>query len=302
MTASDALATAGLSRRFGAHMAISDLNLQVHTGDIYGFLGPNGAGKTTAIRCILGLLPPTSGSVSIHGISHPVKRRVNVGALVESPAFRTQLSARQNLQFSLRLSNSSHNNIEEVLELVGLRDRGNDSPAQYSMGMRQRLGIARALIGDPTLLILDEPTNGLDPKWRKHIRDLLLHMARDKGKTIVISSHLLSEIEQCCNRVGIINNGILRYQGEVTALRGEFQRFILRSSEPEKLRQALDDMPQVTQIEHEAEGGFAIHLHDWTGATLNRELAQQGLFLSALIPHQNTLEEAFLGLTKGEEE
>jgi len=207
--ASDALVTIGLGRRFGARTALSDLSIGVRQGEIYGFLGPNGAGKTTAIRCILGLLSPSAGTVSIFGETHPTRRLMHVGAMVETPAFHGFLSGRENLLVSAAYGDIPPQAVESALEQVGLLDRGNDRVSEYSLGMCQRLGLARAILGEPRLLILDEPTNGMDPRGIKDVRDLLLNLAAERGTTIFISSHLLAEVQHLCTRVGILDQGVL---------------------------------------------------------------------------------------------
>ena len=207
--ASDALVTIGLGRRFGARNAVQNLSLGVRPGEIYGFLGPNGAGKTTAIRCILGLLAPTSGEVSIFGESDPVRRLEGVGAMVETPSFHGFLSGRENMLLSVAYGDISPAVVDQALDQVGLADRADDRVDDYSLGMRQRLGLARAIVGDPRLLILDEPTNGMDPRGIKDVRDLLLSLAERHGTTIFLSSHLLAEVQHMCTRVGILDQGVL---------------------------------------------------------------------------------------------
>ena len=209
MKASDALVTIGLSRQFGRRMALHELSLAVRPGEVYGFLGPNGAGKTTAIRCILGLLAPSAGRVVIFGEEDPVQRLHHVGAMVETPAFHEFLSARENLVLSAAYAGFDAPAYDEILDEVGLSDRANDRVSEYSLGMRQRLGLARALLGGPRLLVLDEPTNGMDPRGIKEVRELLLRLAERTQTTVFISSHLLSEVQQLCSRVGILNHGVL---------------------------------------------------------------------------------------------
>ena len=209
MKASDALVTIGLSREFGRRVALRDLSLKIRPGELYGFLGPNGAGKTTAIRCILGLLSPSAGQVSIFGEHDPVQRLRNVGAMVETPAFHEFLSGRENLSLSAAYAGMGELDFDSVLDNVGLRDRADDRVSDYSLGMRQRLGLARALLGAPRLLILDEPTNGMDPRGIKEVRDLLLGLSEHHQTTVFISSHLLSEVQQLCTRVGILDRGVL---------------------------------------------------------------------------------------------
>lgn len=207
--ASDALVTNGLSRRFGRRVALESLSIRVHPGEIYGFLGPNGAGKTTAIRCILGLIRADSGSTCVFGESDPVQRLRHIGAVVETPAFHAFLSGREVLELSARYGGIPQQSVDEALEWVGLSERAGDRVATYSLGMRQRLGLARALLGRPSLLVLDEPTNGMDPRGMADVRNRLLTMAADHGTTVFISSHLLSEVEKLCGRVGILHRGRL---------------------------------------------------------------------------------------------
>ncbi len=209
MVASDALVTNQLSRRFGRRVAVRNLSLCVRSGEIYGFLGPNGAGKTTAIRCMLGLIRSDSGHTKIFGESDPIKRLEGVGAMVESPAFHGFLSARENLMHAVRYADLRAETVDEALQTVGLTDRSEHKVATYSMGMRQRLGLARAILGRPRLLILDEPTNGMDPRGVADVRALILEFAREHGTTVFISSHHLAEVERLCNRVGILDRGHL---------------------------------------------------------------------------------------------
>ena len=209
MKASDALVTIGLARSFGHRVALRDLSIAIRPGERYGFLGPNGAGKTTAIRCILGLLAPSAGQVSIFGDQDPVQRLRHVGAMVETPAFHDFLSGRENVYLSAAYAGIADPNVDAVLEEVGLTSRADDRVSDYSLGMRQRLGLARALLGRPRILILDEPTNGMDPRGIKDVRDLLLRLAEDHQTTVFISSHMLTEVQQLCTRVGILDRGVL---------------------------------------------------------------------------------------------
>ena len=297
--ASNALETTGLAHRFGPAEVLSGIDLKVEQGTVYGFLGPNGAGKTTAIRCILGLLPPSGGRIEVFGESHPVRRRRGIGALVETPAFHEHLSARRNLEFSWKLCGSRRDNIGEALEQVGLSERAEDPVRSYSLGMRQRLGIARALLGEPRLLILDEPTNGMDPRWRKEVRDLLEGMASE-GTTVFLSTHLLSEVESCCQHVGILDGGRLLYQGQVSGLRGGSRRYTVEAADMQSLREALERIPQVSEL-HASEGGLQLQLREWDAAMLNTHLHGAGVSLKALVPDRISLEEAFLRLTEGDE-
>lgn len=215
------LQTHHLTKKFKNILAVSDINLTIYKGDIFGFLGPNGAGKSTTIRMILGLIRPTAGKIKLFN-KNLNRNRINilkeVGALVEKPCFYGYLSARQNLEiFSDLLQNEDKREIDRVLDIVDLNTRANDKVKTFSHGMNQRLGIAQALIGNPQFIILDEPTAGLDPVGMKDIRQLILQLAQ-QGLTIFLSSHLLHEIEQICTKMAIINNGKLIIQGDVGQL------------------------------------------------------------------------------------
>ena len=212
--ASDALVTNEISRRFGQREALRSLSMAVREGEIYGFLGPNGAGKTTAIRCILGLIAMDSGSVSIFGDQDRVCGVWGVGSMVETPAFHDFMTATENLALSAAYAGMDEAEIPEALQAVGLASRAHERVEGYSLGMRQRLGLARAIMGSPRLLILDEPTNGMDPRGMKDVRDLLQSLS-EQGTTILVSSHLLGEVQQFCTRVGILDGGLLVHEGSV---------------------------------------------------------------------------------------
>ena len=213
--ASEALVTKNLSRQFGARWALADLSLSVRPGEVFGFLGPNGAGKTTAIRCILGLIAPTSGTVEILGEVERTRRLSNVGAMVETPAFHAFLTARENLRVSAAYGGIDPASIESVLDGVGLIDRADERVSDFSLGMRQRLGLARAMLGEPRVLILDEPTNGMDPRGIGEVRTLIQGL-KSRGVAVLMSSHLLAEVSQICDTVGILSEGRLVHTGPVT--------------------------------------------------------------------------------------
>jgi len=211
-----------LSKHYGKLVAVSNLNIELEKGEIFGFLGPNGAGKTTTIKMIAGLISPTKGYIKINGFNvtkDHIRALQAVGLIIESPAFYDHLSARKNLEiFGYLYGGISNKRIDYLLELMGLRDRANDKTAHYSTGMRQRLAIAAALLHQPKLVILDEPTSGLDPAGRREIRNLLPRLVEEEGITVFLSSHILPEVEQVCNRVGIINRGELVAIGQVDQL------------------------------------------------------------------------------------
>lgn len=224
MNSNTLLETRNLTKSFRGRKIIDNLNLKVMKGDVYGFLGRNGQGKTTTIRLMTGLIFPDSGEVIINGcnLRTDFKRAISqIGAIVESPTFYDYLSGYENLTLMANLvPGVSKSRINEVLEIVGLRSRAKDKVRTYSLGMKQRLGIANALLNNPQLIILDEPTNGLDPQGMKEIKEMIVQLSSEKNITFFISSHLLHEIQQFCNRIGIINDGKLLVEGNVNELVG----------------------------------------------------------------------------------
>jgi ABC-type multidrug transport system ATPase subunit len=302
-----ALEVRGLTRTFGTRAAVSGLDLTVQAGDIYGFLGPNGAGKTTAMRCILGLIRRDKGEVKIFGDADPVRSRRHIGAIIEVPSFHGWLSGRDNLRHSaayLGLSpREAEPEIDRVLQRVDLTERARDLAAGYSLGMKQRLGIARALLGRPKLLLLDEPTNGLDPKGMREIREFVKNLATVDGITVFISSHLLGEVQQMCNRVGIINGGVLRREGDVAdiiaANSGPLQLVLIGSSDRPALRAALGAFPQVKLIGETDNERLRVGLppEGPSVAELNRALVQAGVNVDHLAVETRTLEDVFLEAT-----
>lgn len=302
--ASEALVTEGLTRRYGARTSLDALSVRVLEGDVYGFLGPNGAGKTTAIRCILGLIAADAGSVTIFGERDPVRQRAHVGAMVETPAFHGWMTGRQNLERAVAFAGQgSKEDIDRALSQVGLLGRDGEKVQGYSLGMRQRLGIARTLVGRPRLLILDEPTNGLDPRGMREVRDLLSQLARDTRLTIFISSHLLAEIEQLCSRVGILNQGRLVSEGTVDELIARRDRVLeveVDARPAEQLAAAVASLPGAS-LRPSVDGGLPrIALEGLDPAELNAHLTRQGLRVFALIPQRSSLEDVFLSLTTKE--
>lgn len=214
--------TRGLTRRFGARVAVNKLDLSVPAAGVYGFLGPNGAGKTTAIRMLLGLIRPNAGEVRLFGVQAAVRNRASlmrrVGALVESPSLYPHLTGRENLEVTRRLLGAPRNLIDHALDTVKLTTDADRRVREYSLGMRQRLGLALALLNKPELLILDEPTNGLDPAGIHEMRDLIRRLPEEFGVTVFLSSHLLSEVEQIAGHIGIIHEGKLLFQGPLSEL------------------------------------------------------------------------------------
>ena len=302
--ADPALDVRGLTRRFGDRVAVRELDLTVQVGDVYGFLGPNGAGKTTAMRCIMGLIRKDAGTVEVFGRSGR-EARAHVGAIIEVPAFHGWMSGRDNLRQAAWYSGmggaEAEREVSRVLERVGLGERGADHAAAYSHGMRQRLGIARALLGGPKLLMLDEPTNGLDPRGMREVRDLIRSLALHDAITVLISSHMLAEVQSVCNRVGIIQLGSLRAEGQVSQLLGRADGALLAevgSVEAESLAAALEAMEGVHVVGPAQSGRTLVRVDAGGLAGLNRGLVERGVPVSALVPEERTLEDVFLEVTR----
>ncbi len=295
------LETNGLGKRYKKRWAVTDLNLSVRRGDVFGFLGPNGAGKSTTIRMILTLVKPTTGGVRVFGTD--VTRRRNelarVGGLVERPDFYLYLSARRNLEIVAALrGQSDRRQIDEVLEIVGLLSRADDAVKTFSHGMKQRLGIAQALLGFPDLIILDEPTSGLDPHGIKEVRELIRRLAVERSMTIFLSSHLLHEIEQTATRMAIINNGSTVVQGGVNELLAEGTPTVtLQASPLEDARRVVAQFPGVTGLEVD---GVVLRFAADRGAipALARRLVEEHIAIDSIVPRRS-LEEYFLAITEG---
>lgn len=293
------LSVKNLSKSFGKRKAVDSLSFEIRAGEIFGFLGPNGAGKSTAIRAMLSLINPDSGDIEIFGKSIRKYRNSalqEVGALVERPDFYEYLSAYKNLSLLAAMDKVSKERILEVLEIVGLADRAKDKVRAFSQGMKQRLGIAQALLSKPKLLILDEPTNGLDPRGMKEVRDLILKLA-EEGITILLSSHLLHEIEQICTTMAIINLGKLIKIGSVHDLLNESDTFITEiTAEPVvKAKTTLESLEYVSNVV-ESSGTLKVRIANKDLSQLTRDLVNANVDVSAIIP-RTSLEDYFLSLT-----
>ena len=295
-----ALQTENLTKRFGARTAVDRLTIRVDREDIYGFLGPNGAGKSTTLRMLLGLVKPSSGSIKFpvnNSSWEYLRARSRVGAIIETPAFYENFSARRNLQLLASLSGGvSKKRVEEVLEIVNLRDRAGDPVKVYSYGMRQRLGLAQALLPTPQLIILDEPTNGLDPQGIHETRKLIRRLRDEFRLTILLSSHLLTEIEQLCNRVGIIHEGRLLYEGGPESLLAPTSLYKVRVDDLAKAVEVLSKEPGLTVSQNGA-SFLKIDADPQRLAEANALLVGSGIKVYELSPVQQSLEEAFLRLT-----
>ena len=290
--------TNGLGKNYASITAVHDLNLSVRRGEVYGFLGPNGAGKTTTLRMLLGLIKPSSGTATVLGEEPGSPQGLQgVGALVESPAFYPYLSGRDNLQVMARYCGAPTSRVEEVLGQVELAGRANDKFKKYSLGMKQRLGVAAALLKDPELLILDEPTNGLDPKGMADMRALIRRIGRGE-RTVLLSSHLLGEVEQVCNRVGVIHRGELVMEGTVDELRSS-GGILVRVEPLAKARETAVGLDGVEGAEVK-DGMLVLEADPSRAAEVNAGLVAAGLRVSELRPLERSLEDAFLELTHGE--
>jgi ABC-2 type transport system ATP-binding protein len=294
------LQTEGLTKHFGQFKAVQDLNLEVREGDLYGFLGPNGSGKTTSMRMILRLIRPTSGRVVMFGREVGedfIGIMQKVGALVELPAYYPYLSAVQNLEILRLLSGSSvpGSRIPEILDVVGLAPRMHDRVRAYSQGMRQRLGIAMALLAKPRLVFLDEPTNGLDPAGINHIREVIQELNRKDGVTFVISSHLLHEVELTCTRIGMIKQGRLIVQDRLEDIIARTVDGLRIACEPRaRAASLLAGREGVREVREEADGRLRVVCDPARFAELNAFLVGSGVTVSELTPARKTLEEFFL--------
>jgi ABC-type multidrug transport system ATPase subunit len=288
--------TEALTKRYGESAAVDDLALRVRRGEVYGFLGPNGAGKTTTLRMLLGLVRPTAGRATVLGA--PAGRRLaRIGAMVEAPAFYPYLSGRDNLRVLAGHAGVAGERIDVVLDQVRLLDRAGDRVAGYSLGMKQRLGVAAALLQDPELLILDEPTNGLDPGGMAEMRALIRSLGQGE-RTVVLSSHLMGEVEQISDRVGVIRAGRLVAEGTVDELRGR-AGLRVRAQPLEAARSLLAGHPGVESVARE-DGALAVTADPGLAADLNRALVTAGVAVSELTTAQSSLEDVFFALTEGE--
>jgi ABC-2 type transport system ATP-binding protein len=297
------IAARGLGKRYGEIVAVDSVDLTVEPGDVFGYLGPNGAGKTTSLRMMLGLIRPTEGSVELFGrdpLIEGAKALDGVAGFVEGPRFYPYLSGRRNLELLAAYDEpDSRSRIGEVLDLVDLADRAKDRVGGYSHGMKQRLGIASALLRQPRLLLLDEPTTGLDPAGMRDMRDFVRRLAGE-GITVLLSSHLLGEVEELCNRVAIVNKGRIVYEGALVELLARASTvYRLRAVEPERARVVCLAQQGIDGVELIG-GELRFQADEETVAALSVALGQARIGVTALVPERASLEELFLGLTEDE--
>ena len=293
----------GLTKSFKNILAVDSLELNVFKGDIFGFLGPNGAGKSTTIRMLLTLIRPESGNINLFGKSLKNERKsilIDIGALVEKADFYNYLSAYKNLEILSRLSakDITKKRINEILEIVGLYERKDSKVKTYSHGMKQRLGIAQTLLHNPDLIILDEPTTGLDPQGMKEIRDLIVHLCKEENKTIFLSSHILSEVEQIANRMIIINKGKTIVEGRVQDLLQSTQlKVTIEVKEIDTAKELINNSVWSDKMESVNNDKMIFKMPTEEIAELNRFLVNNNISVSAVIP-MRSLEEYFLKITE----
>ncbi len=293
----------GLVKTYGEVVAVDNVDLTVEAGDVFGYLGPNGAGKTTSLRMLLGLIRPTSGSAKLFGrdpLLDGARALDGVAGFVEGPRFYPYMSGRKNLELLADYDGGkARSRIDEVLDIVELRDRAKHRVGGYSHGMRQRLGIAASLIRSPRMLLLDEPTTGLDPAGMRDMRALVRRLA-DEGITVLLSSHLLTEVEELCNRVAIIRKGRILYEGELSDLLATAsEQYRLRAVEPERARLLCLSHPGLDDVQLEGDE-IVFRANEDAVAALSIALGQARVGFTQLAPYSASLEELFLGMTEGD--
>ncbi|EAD0588620.1 ABC transporter ATP-binding protein [Listeria monocytogenes] len=294
-----ALQVTNLHKKIRKREIIKGISFEVMPGEVFGFLGPNGAGKTTTIRMIVGLIKPTSGTILIGGKDirkNFTEAMRGLGSIVENPEFYTFLTGQENLAYFARMDSSiKKERIQEVTELVGLEKRINDRVSTYSLGMRQRLGIAQALLSNPKLLILDEPTNGLDPSGIHEMRDFIRALARNEGISVLVSSHLLSEIELLCDRVAIMTDGTIIKTDQVAHLLSSRAQLRWRVTPIEQAKAFLESVTEV-----EVDGEYLVTAMNEESAEWNEQLVAKGIKVHEIDKRKPSLEDLFLELTGGQ--
>ena len=293
-----------LKKVIGKREIIKDLNFTVKEGEIYGFLGPNGAGKTTTIRMLVGLIAQTSGEIKICGVDitrNKEKALKDVGAVVENPELYKYLSGRENLMQIARIRKVSKEEVEELIKLVGLQDRIDDKVRKYSLGMKQRLGLAAALIGNPKLLILDEPTNGLDPSGIIDFRNIVKSLARKNNMAVFVSSHILSEVQQLCDKVAFINDGVIKAEEDMEkAIYGTERESLtlITNDDEEKVFTALRNQPFVL-TSSKAGNGINIVIDSGTAPKLIKALVKEDILIEEIFKNREGLEQRYMELVEG---
>lgn len=290
-----------LSKHFGSHIAVDAISFQIERGRIYGLLGPNGSGKSTTLGMVLGVVNKTSGDFSWFDGQKSLKDALRkVGALIERPNFYPYMTAEQNLRLVCKIKESSYENIDQVLEKVNLLDRKTSKFKTFSLGMKQRLAIASALLNNPEILILDEPTNGLDPQGIHQIREIITDIAAN-GTTILLASHLLTEVEKVCTDILVIRKGRLLHQGPISDLRSTSSYLELEAGDEKRLVTSLEKHPKLDRIDTSQRPLYkAYFTEDIPAESINKYLMQEGVYVRHLLEHKTNLEDYFLQLTKDE--
>lgn len=294
------LTISNLTKKYGPITAVDDLSFTIDKGNVYGILGPNGSGKSTTLGIVLNVVNKTKGEFHWFdgsGTTHEALKKV--GAIIERPNFYPYMTAFQNLKLVCKIKDVPPQKIEEKLDIVGLLDRKNSKFRTFSLGMKQRLAIASALLNDPEILILDEPTNGLDPQGIHQIREIIKKIA-SQGTTILLASHLLDEVEKVCSHVVILRKGRSLYTGSVDGMNASHGFFILQSNDMEALREVLEQNSEFGPIKKEGEHLIAYLKEPMDGAALNKILSSKGIILSHLVKRKESLEEQFLELTNNQ--
>lgn len=292
------LSITNLNKRFGSVHAVKNVSLEIQKGNVYGILGPNGSGKSTTLGIVLNVVNKTSGDYSWFGGSmqtHEALRKV--GAIIERPNFYPYMTARENLELVCKIKDINTVKVYEKLELVGLLERENSKFSTFSLGMKQRLAIASALLNDPEILILDEPTNGLDPQGIHQIRDIIKQIAA-QGTTILLASHLLDEVEKVCTHVLVLRKGEILYSGRVNEMTSNEGFFELESDDNRVLKSVLLQHPSIDKVIDENSKVLVYLKSSLQASELNRYLFEKNIFLNHLVKRKNSLEEQFLELTK----
>lgn len=288
-----------LTKKFGSFTAVNNVSFSVEKGNVYGLLGPNGSGKSTTLGMILNVINPTAGSWKWFGKEPDNDSLKKIGAIIESPKFYPYLSAQKNLEIVADIKEADYSKIDEKLELVGLLSRKKDKFQQYSLGMKQRLAIAGALLNDPEVLILDEPTNGLDPQGIIQIRELIIKIA-EQGTTIILASHLLDEVEKVCSHVVVLNQGKMLYAGSVDQMNSSFGSIEVSASNMESLEYTLKTFSFVSKVNKENNKLLAVLTEEKDPAEINKTLYEHGIIVNHLVKRRESLEQQFFQLIQNQ--
>ena len=289
--------TTGLTKHFGRIKAVEKLTIEIPDKSVFGILGPNGSGKTTTLGMLLDVINPTSGTYSWFGNYSKKENRQKIGSILETPAFYPYLSAMNNLRIIAEIKDIGYGNIEEVLKLVGLFERRNYPYRTFSLGMKQRLALASALLCDPLVMVLDEPANGLDPQGIAEIRELIRTIAR-LGKTIILASHLLDEVQKVCSHFAVLDKGNLMYTGLVNEVTGEEQKVEISSDIPDRLAAALGKYAGVKHLDQTGDRLVITLTDDTSVADVSRFVVEQGMVVTHLVSLKKSLESQFLEILK----